>query len=373
MIKPLTSLRFIFAFMVFLSHLDWMPASEKMFYKIFDNLLSKGYIGVSYFFVLSGFILTLNYKKRLLKKKVSTRKFWVGRIVRIYPLHLFTLLLSLPIFISGILEEPSSWLTGFLSNAFLLQSFIPAEDIYFGFNAVSWSISNELFYYLLFPGLLYLLYKKKNLVFYFSIFIGIMLLAMWISKPEQYIFLFAINPLFRISDFIMGMLLYRIYETKIFSKYFENARTATLLEVGAIALFFIFFGFHSFIPVPLRISMFFWLPIMALIFILAHQAGRISYLLSHKRLILLGEISFSFYMLHGLIMRYILALDRRIKLVEQEYVLMLISFLAVLIASYYSYNYLERPANVYLKKKLSPGQVPLTPTLEKIAAKKNIT
>jgi peptidoglycan/LPS O-acetylase OafA/YrhL len=372
MIKPLTSLRFIFAFMVFLSHLDWMPESEKIFYKIFDNILSKGYIGVSFFFVLSGFILTLNYKRRLLKKKVSTRKFWLRRLARIYPLHLFTLLLSLPIFISGIFEEPASWLTGFLSNVFLIQSFIPAEDIYFGFNAVSWSISNELFYYLLFPGLLYLLYKKKNLVFCFSVLIGIMLLVMWISKPEQYIFLFAINPFFRISDFIIGILLYRIYETKIFSSYFEKPRTATLLEVGAICMFLIFFGFHSFIPVPLRISIFFWLPMMGLIFTLAHQAGRISHWLSHKRLVLLGEVSFSFYMLHGLIMRYILALDRRIKWVEQEYVLMLIIFITVLIASYYSYNYLERPANLYLKRKLNPGPITLKPILEKATTRKNI-
>ena len=85
MINTLTSLRILFALMVFGAHcyvLD--PSFDTHFFK-------EGFVGVSFFFILSGFIIAYNYEEKLLEKTTTKRTFWVARIARIYPLHLLTL------------------------------------------------------------------------------------------------------------------------------------------------------------------------------------------------------------------------------------------------------------------------------------------
>ena len=88
MINTLTSLRILFALMVFGAHcyvLD--PSFDTHFFK-------EGFVGVSFFFILSGFIIAYNYEEKLLEKITTKRTFWVARIARIYPLHLLTLLIA---------------------------------------------------------------------------------------------------------------------------------------------------------------------------------------------------------------------------------------------------------------------------------------
>lgn len=85
MISPLTSLRFLFALMVFGAHIYTIDL-------YFDHLFYKeGFVGVNFFFILSGFIIAYTYRDRLLEQKSTLREFWVARIARIYPLHLLTL------------------------------------------------------------------------------------------------------------------------------------------------------------------------------------------------------------------------------------------------------------------------------------------
>ena len=88
MINTLTSLRIFFALMVFGAHCYVLDTS-------FDaHFFKEGFVGVSFFFVLSGFIIAYNYQEKLLTKATTKRTFWVARIARIYPLHLLTLLIA---------------------------------------------------------------------------------------------------------------------------------------------------------------------------------------------------------------------------------------------------------------------------------------
>ena len=80
MIKPLTSLRFFFAFFVFLSHISFIK-SDAAYIDIFDNVFDEGFLGVSFFFILSGFILAYNYNDKILERKVSKSKFYIARIL----------------------------------------------------------------------------------------------------------------------------------------------------------------------------------------------------------------------------------------------------------------------------------------------------
>ncbi|GAF03935.1 acyltransferase family protein [Saccharicrinis fermentans] len=148
MIKPLTSLRFIFAFMVFTSHLSFFEESRSgILTRIYNSVLHEGYIGVSFFFILSGFILAYNYQDGILKNRESIKKFYLARFARIFPLHILTLIISIPLSYGIFMEDRSIWLSQLVTNLPLMQSYIPVKSIYFSFNAPSWSISDEMFFY----------------------------------------------------------------------------------------------------------------------------------------------------------------------------------------------------------------------------------
>ena len=156
MIKPLTSLRFVFAFLVFMSHMNLFPHEEPGF---LWHLFYEGYAGVSFFFMLSGFILAYTYQQRLIDGTATVRSFYVARIARIYPLHLLALFVAL--FFLKFFNHPSP--TDFFDlgiNTFLLQSFIPGQE--FLFNSVSWSLSDEAFFYALFPLIVFSTFSRPT-------------------------------------------------------------------------------------------------------------------------------------------------------------------------------------------------------------------
>src|SRR4051812_12601392 len=97
MIKPLTSLRFIFALMVFACHLPYNKIENTVFVSLYNQFFYEGYLGVSFFFILSGFILALNYKGPIIENKLNYSDFYIGRFARIYPLHFLTLLITIPL------------------------------------------------------------------------------------------------------------------------------------------------------------------------------------------------------------------------------------------------------------------------------------
>src|ERR1700728_5212719 len=57
-------------------------------------IVNGGYISVSFFLLLSGFILTYNYAEKGQKGTLSARSFWKARFSRLYPVYAFSLVLS---------------------------------------------------------------------------------------------------------------------------------------------------------------------------------------------------------------------------------------------------------------------------------------
>lgn len=347
-IKPLTSLRFFFALAVFLSHTRFLLDNNKFFGRLIETILSEGYLGVSFFFILSGFILSLNYQTKILSNQTCFTEFWIARLARIYPLHLFTLLISLPL--SGIFTINAHWVATFFANLFLLQSFIPIQSIYFSFNAPSWSISDELFFYMLFPYLALFFFKFRrapllSLVFLSLIPIGILIAPSNLEHP-----LFYINPLIRLADFILGILLFRLY-SKLRNLNWDQKPSGNLSETFAIALFVLFFTFHEHIPQAFRFSCYYWIPMSVIILAFSFQSGFLSQILSKKVLVVLGEISFSFYLLHQLILRYVTFINDKWSLLESSYGIFMIILAITLTASFLSYKYIELPLNRYIRNK----------------------
>src|SRR2546423_1204586 len=167
-LPALTSLRFFAALHVFMFHVQAIggvfgPASYR-------SLASIGYVGVTFFFVLSGFVLVYTYAG----KAITARDFWRARLARVYPAYAFALLLTAPFFVFAVhhYSEIKVPFMAFQAAHFkvagaleilLLQSWVPPAAL--SWNAVGWSLSVEAFFYLLFPLVLlrYSRFSRKQL------------------------------------------------------------------------------------------------------------------------------------------------------------------------------------------------------------------
>ena len=153
-LPALTSLRFFFAMAVFCSHLGFLKDSKfEIVRNLYSAVFAEGFIGVSFFFILSGFILTYNYADqfRMQLNRMNWRAFIIARIARIYPLHIITLLISIPLLWIQEGGKGIQMIGIFVLQICLSQSLIPIQKVYFSFNAPSWSISDEFIFYLLLP------------------------------------------------------------------------------------------------------------------------------------------------------------------------------------------------------------------------------
>lgn len=317
-----------------------------------SHVFKEGFVGVSFFFVLSGFIIAYNYQNKIAEQRISKREFWVARIARIYPLHLLTLLVAALtggyIEATGIIE----WIGHFLMSAFLLHPMIPSADYFFSFNSPSWSLGCEQLFYLLFPFLA-LFFGWNNRIFYALIVCLIVMWAgMFLTPVESIKGFWYVNPVTRLPDFLVGMALYRIY-----LKYRDvklSYTTASILEVGSLLLFMLFYIFAGdLLSKVYRYSFYYWIPIALLLLIFSLQRGALSRLLSNKYLLIGGEISFSFYLIH------LFVIDGYMKIAATYHwqiswiIVVPVVFLLTTGLSLLSYYYFEKPANRWVKKLLN--------------------
>jgi peptidoglycan/LPS O-acetylase OafA/YrhL len=115
-------------------------------------VVNAGFISVSYFILLSGFVLGYNYNERARNGELDRKRFWEARFTRIYPIYFLSLLLSLGSLRSeyGTHTHAMFW-TGVVLTPLLLQGFVPAVATFL--NTPAWTMSAEAFYYVIFPWL----------------------------------------------------------------------------------------------------------------------------------------------------------------------------------------------------------------------------
>ncbi len=340
MIDTLTSLRLIFALMVYLSHLCMID--EEAFS---THIFKEGYVGVSFFFILSGFIIAYNYTDRLTNETCSKKEFWVARIARIYPLHLLTLVIALFTCGTFAATQPLSW-AHLLTSATLTNAYIPRSDFFFALNSPAWSLCCEQLFYLLFPFALPLVKSPRKLVTALSAAILIVIIGSNIT-PENYIKgVWYTNPITRLPDFIVGILLWHAHN-KIKEKNI-SCTVASVIECASILLFVIFYSCAEEIPKAYRYSFYYWLPITAIILSFSLQKGALSRVLKTKTLIIGGEISYGIYLTQLLVISAIGSHITELPPIAAA----TITLLTIIVISYLSYNYFEKPMNRFVKRLL---------------------
>lgn len=304
-IPELNCLRSIFMLVIFFHHMN----GSTMF-------PPGGYIAVAFFFVLSGFSMTIGYRERVMQTTFSYRHYILRRIGKFYPIHWLVLFIMLVLSFLGskTLYSCDMFWPKLASNFILLQSFIPIKDFYFSFNSPSWYISNTLFYCFLFPFILKgLIQTSKSLkkVFFLALVVLYVLLILLIPSDYRHAILY-ISPFVRIIDFLFG-----IYTGLLFLYIYEGV--VEKMESRAwwfliVVVSFVVLAIFSFCDIEKSIRYYtnylYWIvscPIVLAISVLSvfkkHETTNSKY--ASKLLIGGGKIlqwaggySFTFYMLH---------------------------------------------------------------------------
>src|SRR5687768_10048357 len=225
-LASLTGLRFFAAIHVLLYHAfphqAWPgePAAVRDF-------IDSGFVGVSLFFVLSGFILAYNYIHLSDARPVEPRDFWWGRVARIYPVYLFSLFVALPLFVPWVVDKlTNESLTGLAkvlitagTNILLIQSWVPVTVAQW--NSPAWSLACEAFFYLVFPvlGAWFVRMPRARLLPAAAVVWLATMAALWaytaanpetapLSARDSSLFSLGVvkyNPLMRLPEFIVGI------------------------------------------------------------------------------------------------------------------------------------------------------------------------
>jgi len=124
--------------------------SDPNWFGFLAPVINAGYASVSYFILLSGFVMGYNYSAKARAGKLDTFRFWEARFTRLYPVYLLSLLLSWQMVGPeyGAHTHKMFW-TGMVLTPLLMQGWVPELATFL--NTPAWTMSAEAFFYLLFP------------------------------------------------------------------------------------------------------------------------------------------------------------------------------------------------------------------------------
>jgi peptidoglycan/LPS O-acetylase OafA/YrhL len=323
-VLPLVSLRFLLAVWIFVHHLYpvwWMPLTHRVGSFLYGFAV-MGYVAVPFFFVLSGYVLTLAYGSDRLMTAKERKRFWCRRFARIAPAFYAGLLLGLFPYTGMVMKHVDTSLGVLLGTAkdlLINMSFLGVfSDRALVMNYSSWTISVEALLYAAFPFVAHHVFRlgKRGLILTMFLCIAACVaieLCVMAKVPELYswranqfrpepplpeyadrwrIFMLTCPPL-HFLEFAIGVCLARFNAIVGFVK----PRADLWLTVcgASFATGILFLGQ---MPYLFPFNWVFLPAMAATIFLLTNARGRISNWLSDPRLLRFGEASYVLYILH---------------------------------------------------------------------------
>lgn len=311
-------------------------------------IVHQAHLGVSYFFILSGFIMVVAYGSY---KKIDTAVFLKNRLARIYPLLLLSVVLLFlhtyffdPAFRFGIIKDA-------VLNLSLLQAWIPSKALLF--NGPAWSLSVEFFFYLVFPFLYNLLFSRKKLwinamaivlfwIIFQTVFFYLVNSPFNEGYPSPNHALLFYTPFMHLSAFLAGNLGGLFFIKKLSGKT-RNYDIAVLLCVAVLLLLLKYptgmnyhNGLMAFVVIPFILFM-------------ALNNGLITRLFNIPVLVFLGEISFGIYILQVPIFRLTQSVVMQLNITHEPQLLFYISSVVLIVFSALSYLFFETPLRNRIK------------------------
>ena len=308
-LPSLTGLRWVAALLVFVFHLGYVggPTGAAI-----HNVLGRaGHLGVAFFFILSGFVLT--WSARPNDRVVA---FWRRRLAKIVPNHWTTFAITIALML---LTGQVLAFSDVLPNFFLVHTWIPRLDSWISVNSVSWSLAAELVFYLTFPAWKRLLdrvpvralWATAGLVAALIVAIPLLVQGFVPDQPRipydtfgpisfDQLWLVYFFPLSRVFEFVLGIVLARIVRE---GRWISVTTPVAALLVVAGQVFALAIADTSYLVSTSAAPA---LPVALLIAAIAHADARGRKTgFSGRRMVWLGEVSFAFYMVHKIVMTYL--------------------------------------------------------------------
>lgn len=343
-IDQLTFTRFLAAIAIVIFHYGdtIFPFSVESIAFIFQ----QANVGVSYFFILSGFVMILAYGS---KNKIDAATYLKNRFARIYPIFFLAIIMLLAYFIIRSLTIDYS---GLLLNIMLIQSWIPGKAL--SFNGPGWSLSTELLFYCTFPFLFNYIYKRydyKKLVAPILIFwlLSQIILQLFATpeikndisaKSHNFFYYF---PLMHLNEFLMGNLAGLFFIQRLRNKKHQ----VDLYILLIFSLFTLILKYNSWLVLHNGMLMIVFIPLIVLFSI---NNGIITTLFNKKIFIFLGEISFSIYILQKPVYLWMRYLTKTLAGINEESAIFYIYLIALIVISAIFYHFIETPLREKIKQ-----------------------
>jgi peptidoglycan/LPS O-acetylase OafA/YrhL len=304
-LNALTGLRTFAAINIVLFHF-----SNPHWFGWLAPVVNAGFASVSFFILLSGFVLAYNYAGRAREGELDKGRFWEARFTRLYPVYLLSLLLSFrmvqPEYAAH--SHRMFW-TGMVLSPLLLQGWIP--EIATFLNTPAWTMSAESAYYVAFPWLAkgkrperpdriapYL--GKMAVVWGLGMVPGLLYIVFnpdgiphpdrWSSGPWLQVLKF--TPLPHLASFVFGVMLANLDELVP-----RAGNLRMMLAVGGFAVTFGILALGPLVPYPIEHDGLL-MPLFGCIILGLAGQNPMATLLGARPLVFVGEASYCLYLLH---------------------------------------------------------------------------
>lgn len=319
-------------------------------YHLNENWLSGGFLGVDIFFVISGFLITGIIITEIQQNSFSLKQFYTRRIKRIYPA--FITVMALVSFIASAIFIYNDFnklrKTIELAIAFLSNFYLGLTQGYFDLSANEnpvlhiWSLAVEEQYYLIFPLILILAYKKfreiKVLFIITLILFFILLATSFVSANFYKEVLHQPNIYYlsnlRFPELLVGSLLaiYHNLSNKVQLSKQVNNILAILSTLLLFSCLFLMNNNIAFIPgVTLILPCIF----TALIIHTTSQNNIVKLCLSNKAIVFIGKISYSLYLYHWIFIAFAYYITGEKQINNQSIAIVIVLTIIFSVLSYY--------------------------------------
>lgn len=371
-LPQLTATRFFAAFAIVVFHFgvfgrEVWPFSVPWVRAVFQF----SYLGVNYFFVLSGFIMAVVYYQP--GHRLDRRRYWVARFARIYPLYALAGLLALLLPLlppgdtfrlgagagslggaaRGLLDVVRDWdFTGILLHFSLLQAWVYGYSMVV--NAPGWSLSVEAFFYLCLPLLLPLTYRLPvpKLV--------ALTLAVWaVSIAAQVAFIRSGDywlhfPPTNLNVFLFGLTTGVLFRKSVGGDFTEGQTRAWQLALAGLAV--VCLGLVGAVPaLKPYLSVGLLNPVFAgfIWWCAASRSWLTTRLLTWQPLVVLGEVSYGVYILQMPVFLYLLRLfDAAGAPIASQSLQFYVGSLGLILISTLCFYFLEKPLRRFINQRL---------------------
>lgn len=297
-----------------------------------ETILGRlGIYGVAIFYILSGLTLCYVYKEKMELKKGSLLSFFKKRVLRILPLY------WLAIFLTQIVKKELPDTSILLLNITGLFGFL-GWDKYLATGA--WSLGNELVFYIFFPIFLLLARKSKMLLTLFGT--TILLVSLYFSfyslQPQETLsqqWALYINPLNQVICFFSGFLIgWVFYTTK-----FKHSVSIGIILLSMI-LFFTYPASGNQIALVSGWNRIIFIAITCLLCLGCYKSDWTLPSFLHKPLLLIGELSYSLYLLHPIVWKEVSIINNQTLKLSTPYLFAVAAGFSLLM-SFLVYRYYE--------------------------------